>query len=182
MKVAFLPLVLSFFPMSSCGKESSSQGPKAGPLRSDSIDRNSAGDSGDGSICQLNGRDLPCASIDGADGLGIDYLESMIDVPIKIEGSSIHFLMDKEAQSSGRRISCSTSVKAGEFYKFEIKNNQLHLTNSRGRYIMNRLNQASEGLEGAWYWKGYEGAGWHVIRHLTFLGLDRLLMRTSCEL
>ena len=42
-------------------------------------------------ICDLNGSSVECSAIEGADGLGIDLLNAIIDVPVKIHDSDITF-------------------------------------------------------------------------------------------
>lgn len=132
-------------------------------------------------VCDLNGRAVACESIQGADGQGIDLLESVIDVPVKIENADITFLADKSAMATGRRINCSTSVKNGEVYRFALRGERLLVMTGSGSYEMNRLSEGS-GLTGAWVWKGYIDQGTHVIRNMTFIGNSRVVMRTQCEL
>lgn len=131
--------------------------------------------------CNLNGRAVACESIRGADGEGVDLLESMIDVPVKITDADIQFLADKTSSNQGRRISCETKVKNGEVYRFALRGDKLVLMTGAGSYEMKRLNSGS-GLTGAWMWKGYVEEGTHMIRQITFLGNSRVIMRTSCEL
>lgn len=140
----------------------------------------SSGKAGNG-ICNLNGRSIACESIQGADGLGIDLLEAMIDVPIKVENADITFLADKSATSTGRRINCKVSVKNGEIYRFALRGAGLLLMTPEGSYEMTKLNDG-EGLNGTWTWNGYIDQGTHVIRNLTIIGGTRAVMRTHCEL
>lgn len=131
--------------------------------------------------CSLNGRSVACQSIQGADGLGVDLLDAMIDVPIKIQDAEITFLADKSAMSTGRRINCKTSVKNGEVYRFALRGSRLLLMTPSGSYEMDRLTDGS-GIVGTWAWKGYEDQGTHVIRQMSFLSETRVIMRTNCEL
>jgi hypothetical protein len=132
-------------------------------------------------MCSLNGRSVACESIHGTDGLGVDLLESMIDVPIQITNSEITFMADKASSSQGRRITCKTAVKSGEIYRFALRGNTLVLMTPGGSYSMARLT-SGEGLIGTWAWKGYVDQGTHVIRQVTFLSKTRMIMRTTCEL
>jgi hypothetical protein len=132
-------------------------------------------------LCDLNGNSVDCQSITGADGQGIDLLESVIDVPVKIENADITFLADKSALSTGRRINCKTSVKNGEVYRFALRGEKLLIMTGAGNYEMERLSDG-EGLTGAWVWKGYVDQGTHIIRSMTFLSNNRVVLRTSCEL
>lgn len=131
--------------------------------------------------CSLNGRSVACESIQGADGLGIDLLEAMIDVPIKIEGAEMTFLQDKSAVSTGRRINCKLSVKNGEMYRFALRGEKLMLMTPEGTYEMERLS-GGPGVSGTWTWKGYVDQGTHLIRNLTVINNNRAIMRNSCEL
>lgn len=141
----------------------------------------SSSSSKSGSSCSLNGRSVACESIRGADGLGIDLLEAMVDVPVKVENSEITFLSDKSAVSNGRRIDCRVSVKNGEMYRFALRGSRLLLMTPEGSYEMTRLSDG-EGLSGSWSWKGYVDDGMHLIRNVTFIGNNRMIMRNSCEL
>lgn len=131
--------------------------------------------------CSLNGRSVACESIRGADGLGIDLLEAMIDVPVKIEGAEMTFLQDKSAVSTGRRINCKLSVKDGEMYRFALRGERLMLMTPEGTYEMERLS-GGPGVNGTWTWKGYIDQGTHLIRNLTVINSNRAIMRNSCEL
>lgn len=132
-------------------------------------------------LCDLNGSTVACESIRGADGQGVDLLESVIDVPVKIENADITFQADKSAVSTGRRINCKTSVKNGEVYRFALRGEKLLLMTGEGSFEMTRLSDG-EGISGAWVWNGYIEEGTHVIRNMTFIGNNRVIMRTSCEL
>lgn len=131
--------------------------------------------------CNLDGRSVACESIRGADGLGVDLLESMIEVPVQISGSDITFMSNKAATAEGRRISCPTSVKSGESYRYSLRGGELNLSTDSGNYSYRRLS-SGEGLSGTWSWKGYRDQGVHVIKTITFLGQSSVIIRTSCEL
>lgn len=151
----------------SCGKDGGSSG-------------GSSGKSGS-RACDLNGRAVACESIQGADGQGVDLLESVIDVPVKIENADITFLADKSAQATGRRINCTTSVKNGEVYRFALRGDKLLVMTGSGSYEMTRLSDG-DGIGGAWVWKGYVDQGTHVIKNMSILGNSRIVLRTQCEL
>lgn len=144
-------------------------------------DGGSGSSSSKSSTCNLNGRSIACESIRGADGQGIDLLEAMIDVPVKVENSEITFLSDKSAMSNGRRINCKVSVKNGEIYRFALRGAGLLLMTSEGSYEMQKLSDG-EGVNGAWSWNGYVDEGTHQIRNLTIIGGNRAILRTHCEL
>lgn len=141
----------------------------------------SAGSSSKRGICELNGRAVQCEQINGADGLGVDLLETMVDAPVVIEGSEIKFTMDKNAVSQGRRITCSTSVKKDEIYRYALRGERLLIMTASGSYEMTKLSDG-EGLLGTWMWKGYIDQGAHIIKQMSFLSNSRVILRTSCEL
>ncbi len=141
----------------------------------------SGGSSKSGNLCELNGRSVQCEQIQGADGQGVDLLETMIDVPVVIDGSEIRFTQDKTATSQGRRINCQTSVKSGEIYRYALRGDRLLIMTSSGSYEMEKLSDG-EGLVGTWMWKAYVDSGTHLIRQMSFLSNSRVILRTSCEL
>jgi hypothetical protein len=131
-------------------------------------------------FCDLNGRGVDCASIEGADGEGIDLLEAVIDVPVTVTGSGVTFLSDRQSTNSGRRINCNISVRAGESYRYVVKEEKLILQTPEGLLEMNRISEG-EGLAGAWMWKGYVDEGMHLIRKFTVVE-NRAIIRKHCEL
>lgn len=165
MKLVSLFLALAF--VSACGKVGGGSSSSDGKQAQDS--------------CSLDGRAVSCQSIEGSDGLGIDLLDSMIDVPAKIQESEITFLADKSAASTGRRINCRLGVKNGETYRYALRGNSLMLMTPEGTMNMERLS-SGEGLSGSWSWKGYIDQGTHVLRTMTIVGGNRVIMRKSCEL
>jgi hypothetical protein len=134
-----------------------------------------------GGTCNLNGQSVPCANLKGSDGEGIDLLESLIDVPVKVQNSEITFLIDKSSFSTGRRISCETKVRKGEVYRYSLRGDRLLLETSEGSYEMVRLSDG-DGLNSSWMWKGYVDEGTHLLRKLTIINNERALLRTYCEL
>lgn len=160
MKVVLFLISLSL--LVSCGKDSSVS-------------------SKDSTGCNLNGRSVACENIQGADGQGIDLLESMVDASIEVTDSSITFLSERTSLVEGRRISCSTAVEQGETYSYSVNGDTLTITARDKKLEFKRLN-ASEGLIGAWAWRGYEGEGAYIIRQMTFLSKNRAILRTVCEL
>ena len=132
-------------------------------------------------ICDLDGNSSSCETIQGVDGSGIDLLESMIDVKVRISDSEILFLEDKKSISTGEKIVCETSVRTGENYQFNLRGNRLWIKTLNGSYQLARLNDG-EGLNGTWIWKGLLSQGTQIFRSFTFVGTNQVIMRTSCEL
>ncbi|WP_408096115.1 hypothetical protein ACJVC5_13835 [Peredibacter sp. HCB2-198] len=166
MKFASLLVLMAL--AAACGKEGGGSG------------RSSLA-AGQPGVCSLNGRSVACESIQGADGLGVDLLETMVDVPVQVNDSEIQFMGDKESLTQGRRIECRTNVRSGEVYRYTLQGDSLHLSTESESYALTRLNPGS-GLAGTWVWKGYVDNGTHIIRQFSFLGNDRLIIRTNCEL
>lgn len=131
--------------------------------------------------CSFSGASVACEAIEGSDGQGVDILDVMIDVPVKIENSEIIFLADKSAVSSGRRMNCKIDVKNGETYRFALRGDRLLLMTAGGSFEMTKLS-GGEGLGGSWTWRGYVDRGMHLLRNFTFLGSGRIIMRSNCEL
>jgi hypothetical protein len=140
-----------------------------------------SGTSSKNGVCELDGRPVKCEEIQDADGYGVDLLETMIDASIVINGSEIKFTQDKNAFSQGRRISCSTSVKNGEIYRYALREDLLLIMTASGSYEMKKLTEG-EGLIGTWVWNGYVDQGTHIIKQMSFLSNSRVILRTSCEL
>ena len=156
----------------SCGKDGGSGG--GGGSKDSRTNAESA-------LCNLNGREVACESMRGADGQGVDLLESMIDVPVKISGADIQFMADKTSTAQGRRIACNIKVKSGEVYRYALRGDSLILMTGEGSYEYKRLNSGT-GLSGAWKWQGYVDDGAHMLRQITFLGENRVVIRYNCEL
>lgn len=132
-------------------------------------------------LCDLNGASVECSAIEGADGEGIDLLNSIIDVPVRIQDSDITFLADKTASSAGRRITCKASVRNGEVYRFALRGEKLLLMTEQGSFEYSRISDG-EGLAGAWTWNGFVDQGMHLIKNITFIENNRVIIRHHCEL
>lgn len=191
MKLASLILILML--SVSCGNDSGSSGRSGGGNGNGngSVSGNGSVTEGgiteeaqastDSALCNLNGREVACETMRGADGQGVDLLESMIDVPVKISGADIQFMADKTSTAQGRRISCDAKVKSGEIYRYALRGDTLILMTGEGSFEYNRLISGT-GLTGAWKWKGYVDDGAYMIRQITFLGENRVVIRHNCEL
>ncbi len=131
-------------------------------------------------LCDLNGRPVECASISGADGEGIDLLEAVVDVPVTVTGQEVTFLAARESTTTGRRIDCKISVRAGESYRYEVRGDKLFLETSEEAIELDRISEG-EGPAGAWMWKGYVDQGMHLIRKFTLVE-NRAIIRKHCEL
>lgn len=165
----FVSLLTILILSAACGQNggSGSSSSSGGPQRND--------------LCSLNGRSVACASLEAADGQGVDLLEAIVDVPVKIENAEMTFLADKSSGVKGRRISCAISVKSGDVYRFALRGDHMMLMTPEGTFDMTKTSDGP-GILGAWYWKGYVEQGTHMIRQLSVLSNSRVILRTSCEL
>lgn len=168
MRLLPLLFILSF--VIACGKDSS-----------DSISRESSRQNQD-ETCQLNGVEVECKTLRGADGLGVDLLDTVIDVPVEMNESEIRFLQSKSSFAEGRRISCKSQVNSGDVYRYSLNGSTLRLETEDGNYTMKRLNNEDKGILGTWSWKGYVNEGTHMIKTISFIGTDRVIIKTHCEL
>jgi hypothetical protein len=134
--------------------------------------------------CRLSdGSETRCESLRGADGLGVDLLDTMIDVAVEINPSEIIFAESKVSFKDGRRIDCKTEVRSGEIYSYRLNGSSLNIRTEQGlSYNLKRLNETGSGLMGAWAWRGYTRDGIHIIRQITFVNEQRAILQTHCEL
>ncbi len=144
-------------------------------------DENNSSVSGQKNLCDLNGSSVDCTAIEGADGLGIDLLNALIDVPVQIEETEIIFLRDKAVSASGRRITCKASVRNGEIYRYSLQDDKLLLMTEEGSFEYSRISDG-EGLQGVWIWKGFVDQGMHLRKSITFIDDNRVVLRHHCEL
>lgn len=134
--------------------------------------------------CQMSdGTQVGCETLRGADGLGVDLLDTMVDVPIEVNNAEIIFGASKVSFKDGRRIDCKTEVRSGEVYSYSLNGSNLHIRTEDGVSInMKRLNETGSGLIGAWAWRGYAADGSHTIKQLTIVNENRAILQTHCEL
>ncbi|HXH30146.1 MAG TPA: hypothetical protein VNJ01_04985 [Bacteriovoracaceae bacterium] len=165
----FFILILSV----SCGKDSGSG--------SSSKDESRQGQETDGT-CPFEGRRVPCESVTNTDGLGVDLLDVMVEVPISVAGNTITFLEDKNQSVVGRRgNTCKVAVRNGEKYTFTLSGNSLNITTDAGSYQMERFTEGSD-LDGTWGWQSYLASGERQIRQLSILHGTRAIVKTNCEM
>lgn len=165
MKLIFFLAVLLV--LSACGKQESSSS-KGKELHQQNV-------------CNLNGAQVSCDALDGADGLGIDLLDTTVDVGIDLTDSEVIFRESKSQTAQGRRINCKTSVRIGEKYQYSLNGNTLDVTKDDGEsFRFERLNGGSSIL-GAWAVSSYIDQGTHIIRQITFVSNDRAILKTHCE-
>lgn len=115
------------------------------------------------------------------DGLGVDILETTIDVAAIVSADDITFSETKSMKSEGRRINCSASVNKGDIYRYSIKGNTLYLSTSAGNVDMKRVLGA-DGIVGTWKWAGTTDDMTYQTRLLTVIkSKNRVFMKMICE-
>lgn len=110
----------------------------------------------------------------------VDLLDVAIDVPIELSSDKITFKRSSQNSASGVRTTCSVKVDAGETFQYGLSGNNLSLVQSDGKRLNFRRVSGEKSLAGSWTSKSREG-NTLVLRRITFLGDNRLVMRTHCE-
>jgi len=111
----------------------------------------------------------------------VDLLDVAMDVPVEISGNKIIFKQSITDSANGLRSSCSVGVTSGEAYSYKLSGSSLLILTASGQKMsFKRVSGDGDGLAGSWSGKAYEGSQL-VMRRMTFLGNDRLVMRTHCE-
>ncbi len=129
--------------------------------------------------CEINGEVVSCDSV--YDGLGVDILDAMIDVPATVTSSAITFNQARSVKTEGRRINCSTSVNSGDVYRYTINGNVLYLDTPTGNITMKRVH-GEGGVVGTWKWVGIvDGATYQTKLMTVMKSMNRVIMKTSCE-
>jgi hypothetical protein len=115
------------------------------------------------------------------DGLGVDLLDVMVDVPASVSDSEITFLDSKSQTLKGRRITCALGVNKDEVYYYRVTGDSLFLQTGAGPMEMTRTS-GGPGIVGTWKWKGTVQDLTYKVRTMTvFRGMNRVIIRASCE-
>jgi hypothetical protein len=110
-----------------------------------------------------------------------DLLDVVMDVPVEISNSQILFMRSSSQMAQGVRTSCSLEVKEGEVYSFILDGNFLQLKKNTGKVLgFKRVSGEKEGLQGSWVHKSQENRQL-ILRRLSIVGTNRVIMRTHCE-
>lgn len=131
--------------------------------------------------CVFNLLTNRCDPIQGNETSGVEILETVIEVPIKIQGEEIIFLENKSSFVIGKKINCELNVSKGEVYRFSINGNKLLIISQLGSNEFENQT-AGENLVGHWVSKAYLDNGVLEIMQLYFLGKNKLILRKTCEL
>lgn len=111
----------------------------------------------------------------------VDLLDVAVDVPIEILSGKITFKQSFSDSVSGVRSSCSIGVINGEIYDYVLSGSALMVKTSTGLKInFKRISGESASIVGSWSSRTYVGDQL-VMRRMTFLSEDRLVVRTHCE-
>ena len=111
----------------------------------------------------------------------VDLLDVAMDVPVEISGNKIIFKQAVADSANGVRSSCSVGVASGEAYDFNLDGSKLTIRTSAGERInLTRVSGDGGSIVGSWTGKSYNGEQL-VMRRMTFVSENRLVMRTHCE-
>jgi hypothetical protein len=111
----------------------------------------------------------------------VDLLDVAMDVPVEIVSGKITFKQSFSDSVSGDKSSCSVGVTSGEVYDYTLSGSSLIIKTSTGHKInLKRISGESESIVGSWSSRTYVGDQL-IMRRMTFLSQDRLVVRTHCE-
>lgn len=110
----------------------------------------------------------------------VDLLDIAVDVPVEISGNKIVFKQSVADSATGVRSSCNMSVTSGEAYTFTVKDNSMVLKTAAGEKMSFRRVSGGNGIIGSWTSKAFKGEQL-VMRRITFVSNNRMVMRTHCE-
>jgi hypothetical protein len=111
----------------------------------------------------------------------VDLLDVAMDVPIEVSGNKIIFKQSVSDSSNGVASTCSIGVTTGETYDFSVNGSSMMIKTSTGKKMtFTRVSGEGNDLVGSWSGKFQEGPMF-VMKRMTFVSQDRLIMRTHCE-
>ncbi len=111
----------------------------------------------------------------------VDLLDVAMDVPVEILSGKITFKQSFSDSVSGEKSSCSVGVISGEVYDYTLSGSSLFIKTSNGLKInLKRISGEKDSIIGSWSSRTYVGDQL-VMRRMTFLSEDRLVVRTHCE-
>jgi hypothetical protein len=111
----------------------------------------------------------------------VDLLDVAMDVPVEVSGHKITFKESFSESTNGVSTTCSLGVTSGESYDFQISGTSMLINTSSGKKMtFRRVSGVGDSIVGSWTGRAKEG-GQLVLRRMTFLSQDRLVMRTHCE-
>lgn len=111
----------------------------------------------------------------------VDLLDVAIDVPIEVNGNKITFKESFSDSTNGVTSTCSIGVATGEIYDFQVNGPSMVIKFSSGKMMnFTRISGVGNSLVGSWSGKFQEGP-MLVMKRITFVSQDRVIMRTHCE-
>ena len=111
----------------------------------------------------------------------VDLLDVAMDVPVEISGNKIIFKQAVADSANGVRSSCSVGVAVGEAYDFSVSGSTLTIRTPAGEKMsLKRVSGNNGSIVGSWTGKVQNGDQL-VLRRMTFVSENRLVMRTHCE-
>ena len=111
----------------------------------------------------------------------VDLLDVAMDIPVEVSGHKITFKESFSESTNGVSTTCSLGVTSGESYDFQISGTSMLIKTSSGKKMtFRRVSGVGDSIVGSWTGRAKEG-NQLVLRRMTFLSQDRLVMRTHCE-
>lgn len=111
----------------------------------------------------------------------VDLLDVALDVPIEVSGDKIIFKQAVSDSANGVTSTCSVGVVVGETYDYRVNGKSMTIKTSTGQKLnFTRISGEGNNLVGSWSGKFQEGATL-VMKRMTFVSEDRMIMRTHCE-
>lgn len=111
----------------------------------------------------------------------VDLLDVAMDVPIEVSGSKIVFKQSFSDSANGMASTCSIGVTKGETYDFKVSGATMLIQTAGGEKMdFTRVSGEGNNLVGSWTGKFQEGRKL-VMKRMTFVSENRLIMRTHCE-
>lgn len=111
----------------------------------------------------------------------VDLLDVAVDARIEVNGTQIIFKEAANNSVNGVASSCSVGVSPGEIYTYRANGNSLEILTSTGKKMkFERISGSGNSIVGSWTGKDKEG-NQYIMRKMTFLGQERVVMRTHCE-
>lgn len=112
---------------------------------------------------------------------GVDLLDVAMDVPVEISGGQILFKQSVADSAAGVRSSCTVGVTSGEAYSYALNGSSLLVKTSNGQSMnFARVSGEAGSILGSWTSKSVQ-SGQLIMRRLTFVSENRMIMRTHCE-
>lgn len=113
----------------------------------------------------------------------IDLLDVAMDVPVQISGNQIIFKQSVANMANGVNAgsTCNFAVAAGEIYNYQLDGSTLSLRKPSGEnLVFSRVSGNEASIVGSWTGKTTVGNQLRLQR-MTFLGENRVVVRTHCE-